>query len=116
MTLAQRYGLQGTLVSTVAVLLLFIWKCQYTLVPRTKDRRKQLSVSGSSSDQVFLNLLQRTVARKDLLGVCIQTWLKTARPTSAQLARLERFRSESDEEQAVVGRYNKLTTLLNEQL
>jgi hypothetical protein len=116
MTLAQRYGLQGTLVSTVAVLLLFIWKCQYTLVPRTKDQRKLLSVSGSSSDQVFLNLLQRTIARKDLLGVCLQTWLKTARPTAAQLARLEKFRSEPAEEQAVVGRYNQLTTLLNEQL
>ena len=35
MTLALRYGLQGTLVSIVAVMLLFIWKSQYTLVPRT---------------------------------------------------------------------------------
>ena len=68
MTLAQRYGLQGTLVSIVAVLLLFIWKCQYTLVPRTKSDQNGSTVSGSSSDQVFLNLLQRTVSRKDLLG------------------------------------------------
>jgi hypothetical protein len=116
MTLAQRYGLQGTLVSTVAVLLLFIWKCQYTLVPRTKGQLTRLSVSGSSSDQVFLNLLQRTISRKDLLGVCLETWLKTARPTSAQLARLEKFPSQSGQEQPVVERYNQLTTLLNEQL
>jgi hypothetical protein len=116
MTLAQRYGLQGTLVSIVTVLLLFIWKCQYTLVPRTKDQPTRLRVSGSSSDQVFLNLLQRTISRKDLLGVCLETWLKTARPTSAQLARLEKFRSESGQEQPVVERYNQLTTLLNEQL
>jgi hypothetical protein len=116
MTLAQRYGLQGTLVSIVAVLLLFIWKCQYTLVPRTKGRRTRLSVSGSSSDQVFLNLLQRTVSRKDLLGLCLETWLKTARPTSAQLAQLEKFRSQSAEEQPVVVRYNQLITFLNEQL
>jgi hypothetical protein len=116
MTLAQRYGLQGTLVSIVAVLLLFIWKCQYTLVPRTKGHRMWLSISGSSSDQVFLNLLQRSISRKDLLGVCLETWLKTARPTPAQLARLEKFRSESGGEQPVVERYNRLTTLLNEQL
>jgi hypothetical protein len=116
MTLAQRYGLQGTLVSIVAVLLLFIWKCQYTLVPRTKGRRTGLSVSGSSSDQVFLNLLQRTVSRKDLLGACLETWLKTARPTSTQLAQLEKFRSQSGEEQPVVVRYNQLITFLNEQL
>jgi len=116
MTLAQRYGLQGTLASIVAVLLLFIWKCQYTLVPRTKSHGSRLSVSGSSSNQVFLNLLQRTISRKDLLGVCLETWLKTARPTTAQLARLENFRSESGEEQPVVGHYNQLITLLNEQL
>jgi hypothetical protein len=116
MTLAQRYGLQGTLVSIVAVLLLFIWKCQYTLVPRTNGLRTQLTISGSSSDQVFLNLLQRTISRKDLLGLCLETWLKTTRPTPAQLARVEKFRSESSEEKPVVERYNQLTTLLNEQL
>ena len=87
MTLANRFGLQGTLFSIVAVLLLFIWKCQYTLVPRTKNDQNGLIVSGNSSDQAFLNLLQRTISRKDLLKVCISTWLKTARPTPAQLAR-----------------------------
>ena len=109
MTLAQRYGLQGTLVSIIAVLLLFIWKCQYTLVPRTKGDQAGSTVSGCSSDQAFLNLLQRTVSQKELLGVCIETWLKTARPTPAQLALLEKFRSESDEEKPVVERYNQLT-------
>jgi hypothetical protein len=116
MTLARRYGLQGTFVSTIAVLLLFIWKCQYTLVPRTKGRRTRLTVSGSSSDQVFLNLLQRTISRKHLLPVCLETWLKTTRPTSAQLARLEKFRSGPGEEQPVVERYNQLTAFLNEHL
>ena len=109
MTLAQRHGLQGTLVSIIAVLLLFIWKCQYTLVPRTKGDQAGSTVSGCSSDQAFLNLLQRTVSQKELLGVCIETWLKTARPTPAQLALLEKFRSESDEEKPVVERYNQLT-------
>ena len=64
MTLAQRYGLQGTVISIVAVLLLFIWKCQYTLVPRTRSDQTGLTVSGCSSDQAFLNLLQRTVSQK----------------------------------------------------
>jgi hypothetical protein len=116
MTLAQRYGLQGTLVSIVAVLLLFIWKCQYTLVPRTKSERNGLTVPGCGSDQAFLNLLQRAVSQKDLLGVCLATWLKTARPTPAQLITLEKFRSDPGGEKPVVERYNQLTTLLNEKL
>jgi hypothetical protein len=116
MTLAQRYGLQGTLVSIVAVLLLFIWKCQYILVPRTKSEQNGLTVPGCGSDQAFLNLLQRVVSQKDLLGVCITTWLKTARPRPAQLITLEKFRSDPGEEKSVVERYNQLTTLLNEKL
>ncbi len=115
MTLAQRYGLQGTLISIVAVLLLFIWKCQYTLVPRTK-MNQALAISGRSSDQAFLNLLQRSVARKDLLAVCLDTWLQSARPTSEQLAKLAQFRTGSRQENLVVERYNQLTILLNERL
>jgi hypothetical protein len=116
MTLARRYGLQGTLISIVAVLLLFIWKCQYTLVPKTKSDQNGLTVSGCSSDQVFLNLLRRTVSQKNLLGVCITTWLKTARATPAQIASLEKFRADSEEGKSVVERYNQLRTLLNEKL
>jgi hypothetical protein len=116
MTLAQRYGLQGTLVSVVAVLLLFIWKCQYTLVPRTKREQYGLTVPGGGSDQAFLNLLQRAVSQKDLLGVCLTTWLKTARPTPAQLITLEKFHSDPSEEKTVVERYNQLTALLNKKL
>ena len=47
MALAQRYGLQGALISLVAVLLLFIWKCQYTLVPRTKLDQKDSIVAAA---------------------------------------------------------------------
>lgn len=113
MTLAQRYGLQGTLISAVAVLLLFIWKCQYTLVPRrTKNDQAGLTVPGSSSDQVFLNLLQRSISQKDLLGVCLNTWLQTARQTPSQLARLEKFRTELDEEKPVSERYRELIRII----
>ena len=114
MTLALRYGLQGTLVSIVAILLLFIWKSQYTLLPRTKTDQGTLGVQGYSSEQAFLNLLRRTIPQKELLGVCIETWLKTARLTPAQLASLARFRSESNDAKPVVERYNRLMTLLDE--
>jgi hypothetical protein len=116
MTLAVRYGLQGTLVSLVAMLLLFIWQSQYTLVPRTKTDQGTLGVQGYSSEQAFLNLLRRTIPQKALLGACIETWLKTAKLTPAQLARLERFRSESNDGRPVVEKYNRLMTLLNEKL
>jgi hypothetical protein len=116
MTLAQRYGLQGTVISVVAVLLLFIWKCQYTLVPRARIAPDGLTVSGCSSDQAFLSLLRRNVSQKELIGICIRTWLKTARPTPAQLGRLEEFRADPGEKKSVAERYNRLTTLLNEKL
>lgn len=116
MTLARRYGLQGSLVSIVAVLLLFIWRCQYSLLPRRKSDIQEFSVSGSSSEQTFLNLLQRSIPEKDLLRTCIATWLKTAKPTAAHLAIAEKFRlDESAPERAVDG-YNHLTALLNEKL
>jgi hypothetical protein len=116
MTLALRYGLQGTLVSIVGILLLFIWRCQYTLLPRKKTDQGTLGVQGYSSEQAFLNLLRRTIPQKELLGVCIETCLKTARLTPAQLASLARFRSESNDAKPVVERYNRLMTLLNEKL
>jgi hypothetical protein len=116
MTLANRFGLQGTLFSFVAVLLLFIWKCQYTLVPRTKFDQNSLIVSGNSSDQAFLNLLPRAVPYKDLLKVCISTWLKTARPTPAQQAILEEFRSDTGPVKPILEGYNRLTALLNEKV
>jgi hypothetical protein len=113
MTLATRYGLQGTLISVVALLLLFIWKCQYTLLPRrTGSDQTGSTVPGCSSDQVFLNLLQRSVSQKDLLGVCLNTWLETTRQTPAQLARLSKFRSEQSEEKPIIERYYELTRII----
>jgi hypothetical protein len=114
MTLALRYGLQGTLISIIAILLLFVWKSQYTLVPRRKTDQSARGVQGLSSEEAFLNLLRRTILPKDLFGVCIETWLKTGRPTPAQLARLERFRSQPDGGGSIVEKYNQLTTRLNE--
>jgi hypothetical protein len=114
MTLALRYGLQGTLISIIAVLLLFIWKSQYTLVPRTRPDQSAPGVQGLSSEQAFLNLLRRTIPQKDLFSLCIETWLKTARPSAAQLATLERFRSRPDGGAPIVEKYNQLMTLLNE--
>ena len=116
MTLALRYGLQGTIVSIVAVMLLFVWKSQYTLVPRTSPDQGLPSVQGYSSEQAFLNLLRREIPQKELLGVCIETWLKTARLTPAQLALLEKFRSEPSPGRSIVERYNRLVSGLNERL
>jgi hypothetical protein len=114
MTLARRYGLQGTLISVVALLVLFIWRCQYTLLPRrTGSDQTGSTVPGRSSDQVFLNLLQRSVSQKDLLGVCLNTWLQTTRQTPAQLARLAKLRSELRKEKPIIERYYELTRIIH---
>jgi len=114
MTLARRYGLQGALINVVAVLLLFGWRCQYSLIPRRKPDTDELTVSGSGSEQTFLNLLQRSVPEKELLHVCIETWLKSAKPTVTQLSTAKSFQSSAHESKRAVESYNRLTTLLNE--
>jgi hypothetical protein len=116
MTLARRYGLQGVLISVVAVGLLFVWRCQYSLVPRKKPDTDRLTVSGSGSEQTFLNLLQRSVPEKDLLHVCIETWLKGTKPGAAQLATARKFQSGAHESKTAVDGYNQLATLLHENL
>ena len=108
MTLALRYGLQGTIVSLVAVMLLFVWKSQYTLVPGTSPDQSRISVQGYSSEQAFLNLLRREIPNQELLDICIKTWLKTAPVTPAQRAFLEKFRSEPNAGKSIVERYNRL--------
>jgi hypothetical protein len=114
MTLAMRYGLGGAMASIVAVLLLFIWRCQYSLIPKSCGNQKELTVTGSSSEETFLNLLQLSIPEKDLIGVCTRIWLANAKPTKAQLTFIQRLQSESGQTESVVLQYNRLTTLLNE--
>jgi hypothetical protein len=116
MSLARRYGLQGALISVVAVLLLFVWRCQYSLVPRRKSATDELTVSGSGSEQTFLNLLQRSVPEKDLLQVCIETWLKSTKPSATRLATAKNFQFGAHDSKTAVENYNRLTRLLNERL
>jgi hypothetical protein len=113
-TLAMRYGLGGAMASIVAVLLLFIWRCQYSLIPKSCGNQKELTVTGSSSEETFLNLLQLSIPEKDLIGVCTRIWLANAKPTKAQLTFIQRLQSESGQTESVVLQYNRLTTLLNE--
>ncbi len=116
MTLAGRYGLQGALISFVAALLFFVWRCQYSLLPRKEPSAADMIVQGSSSEQTFLNLLQRSVPEKRLLQVCIETWIKTARPSANQLAIAKDFEITGAELTRAVEGYNKLTTLLHEKI
>jgi hypothetical protein len=114
MTLARRYGLEGALISTVVVLLLFFWRCQYSLIPKARPNRINLTITGSSSEQIFLNLLQHSVPQKDLIAVCIQTWLANRKPTDRQLAVIQTIGA--DQTVTAVEKYNRLTNLLNEKL
>jgi hypothetical protein len=115
-TLAKRYGLGGAMASVVAVLLLFIWRCQYSLIPKSRANQKELTVTGSSSEQTFLNLLQISIRERDLIGVCIKTWLPNAKPTAAQLTFIRTLQSESDQTESVVAQYNRLTSVLNKKV
>ena len=116
MTLVRRYGLEGAIACTIAALLLFVWRCQYSLIPKARTRPNELSVTGLSSEQTFLNLLQLSIPEKELLRACAETWLKNASPSQAQLALVQEIQSGADQPGSVLERYNRLAALLHEKL
>jgi hypothetical protein len=85
MTLANRYGLQGLLIGLVLTALLFVWKSQYSLIPKFRENpHSDLVVEGRSADEAFITLLRRTVKEKNLLSVCLDAWKRTAKPVPEQ--------------------------------
>jgi hypothetical protein len=92
MTLANRYGLQGLLIGLIVTALLFVWKSQYSLIPKIRaDTASELVVSGRSADEGFIALLRRTVPEKNLISVCVDAWKRSAKTEPEQTKSLDAF-------------------------
>jgi hypothetical protein len=88
MTLANRYGLQGLMIGLVIAFLLFVWKSQYSLIPRSRTGPLDI-VAGRSAEEAFVALLRRAITEKNLLSACVEAWKRTAKTPSDQLKTLE---------------------------
>jgi hypothetical protein len=99
MVLARRYGLGPFLGSLLFLAALFVWKNSTSLVPlsggaRAGGAEDQACTEGIESQQGFVNLLRRNIAKSRILRVCFEEWRKSAgvtrqRATPADIERME---------------------------
>jgi hypothetical protein len=77
-TLLRRYGLFPTLGATILLALIYIWSSRYTLLPRPRTASTNDSiVHGKAGDEIFRQLLRRSVPHGQALAVCANLWRKS---------------------------------------
>ncbi len=76
-TLMRKYRLEGLMGGLILLAVLFIWKNSLSLVPPLADSRREDFVTGRDSATGFVNLLRRSVARRDILATCFAEWKKS---------------------------------------
>ena len=98
--LMRKYRLHGLAAGLLLLAGLFIWKNSTSLVPPHADEQSDDFVTGKDAASGFVNLLRRSISRRELLGVCFAEWKKSAAPSgkfsSARLRQAEAvFQSEN---------------------
>lgn len=88
-TLARKYRLHGAVAALAVIAALFVWKNTARFLPPREEAGGGDIVSGKESAEGFVNLLRRTIKPRDILGVCVEEWRKTAAHNSRDRARLE---------------------------
>src|SRR5215469_15613534 len=78
--LMRKYRLEGLAGGLILLAVLFIWKNSTSLVPPMGDGKPEQFVTGKGSAAGFVNLLRRSVARRDILATCFAEWKKSAAP------------------------------------
>jgi hypothetical protein len=76
-TLMRKYRLEGLVGGLILLAVLFIWKNSLSLVPPLADGKRENFVTGRDSATGFVNLLRRSVARRDILATCFAEWKKS---------------------------------------
>jgi hypothetical protein len=77
-TLLRRYGLFPSLVVVILFALLYIWRSRYSLLPRQpRASANESTVAGKAGDEIFRQLLRRSVPNGQALGVCASLWRKS---------------------------------------
>ncbi|HZR46847.1 MAG TPA: DUF4350 domain-containing protein, partial [Candidatus Manganitrophaceae bacterium] len=120
--LGRKYGLEGLSAALLLLVVLFIWKNSFSLVPPYPDDPKERNRSiGKDALSGFAGLLSRTLPPADLLSVCFEEWRKTAgsrRDDEEERRQIELMiegeRNKPDRERDSVEAYNRVSRVLSE--
>jgi hypothetical protein len=83
--LMRKYRLEGLAGGLILLAVLFIWKNSASLVPPMGDGNREQFVTGKGSAAGFVNLLRRSIARRDILATCFAEWKKSVAPRGKNL-------------------------------
>ena len=112
MGMARRYGLDGAFVAILGLGLLYLWASRYTLNPVARTRSKaDIAVKGVGGNEIFTNLLRRTLPAKDLCTICLQIWKQKGVTNPVKQARLESRLNSLPPTTSQVERYNQIVKL-----
>lgn len=123
MTLARRYGLLPLLAVFGVVFVLFLWRNATSLTPRRTSgtAARELKVEKGAS-AALTSLLRRSTGRRNLLRICVDTWLHSARwqgrhAAAAQeevKAAFEQLERETEGKPDPVSGYKRISAVLQE--
>jgi hypothetical protein len=110
--LARRYGLDGAFVAVLGLAVLYLWASRYSLRPVRRVRAgSEPAVLGAGGNEIFSNLLRRTLPTADLCAVCLQIWKQKGPINQAKQARLENRINSLPPTTSQVERYNQIVKL-----
>jgi hypothetical protein len=110
--LARRYGLDGAFVVILGLAVLYLWASRYTLRPVRRIRAEfEPAVRGAGGNEIFTNLLRRTLPTADLCAVCLQIWKQKGPTNQTKQARLENLINALPATTSQVERYNQIVKL-----
>ena len=110
--LARRYGLDGAFVAILGLAALYLWASRYSLRPVRRARAdSEPAVRGAGGNEIFTNLLRRTLPSTDLCNVCLQIWKQKGPTNSVKQARLENLLNSLPPTTSQVERYNQIVKL-----
>jgi hypothetical protein len=110
--LARRYGLDGALVAILVLAVLYLWASRYSLKPVRRARTASDStLRGIGGNEIFTNLLRRTLPPKDLFTISLQIWKQKGPTNPVKQARLENLMNSLPPTASPVERYNQIVKL-----
>jgi len=122
-TLIRRYRLTWLVAGLLIVAGLYVWKNSTSLVPKPQPVVFEAHVEGRDSAAGFVNLLRRSIATEQVLGVCFAEWRKSATQGGMSSAKIEAaisaFETESSlpkKSQDSVRAYNTIFNILRRKI
>ena len=111
--LARQYGLDGAFVAVLGLAILYLWASRYSLRPVRRVRSdSEPVVRGIGGNEIFTNLLRRTLPSKDLCATCLQIWKQKGPTNPIKQARLDSLLSSLPPTTSQVERYNQIVKFL----